>query len=109
MKSKPLTKEKVKVIPKETIEKIIESENLITIVFKSKDELPKYFKDSWIKKRVDWLLKEIEKEIKKHKRKAKKLDEEYDWEARNTHYGIAEGLRIAKKIIKKAFSGVIEE
>ena len=34
MNQEPLTKKRIKVIPKEKIEKIIESKHLITIVFK---------------------------------------------------------------------------
>jgi len=86
MKPEPLTKEKIKVIPKELIEKIIESENLITIVFKDKV----FFKDRFIKQRVKSLLDNI--------------NEFYAYKDLNKRQA-----EIVKKAIKKAFEGVIEE
>jgi len=62
-----------------------------------------------LKERVEQLLKEIEKEIEKHKKKGKKANEEYDWRAREHELGIAYGLKFSKNLIKKAFSGVLEE
>ena len=60
-------------------------------------------------KKLNWLLKEIEKEIKRRKKIAKKLEEEYDWRGRDAQNGVAYGLKIAKDLIKKAFEGVVRE
>lgn len=91
-KKEPLTKEKklpILVIPKAKIEKIIESESLITIKFSKQVE---FSKERWTKERVQWLLKEI--------------DELSNWEPdyQDTLISVID----IKRLIKKAFEGVID-
>ena len=54
------------------------------------------------------ILKEIEKEIWKHEKTAESFLNEGNTRAKEWHSGISEGLEIAKDLIKKAFSGVLE-
>jgi len=58
-----------------------------------------------IRERVELLLKEIEKEQNRHE---PKVGVPYDVEEGNWLTGVVDGLEIAKDLIKKAFSGVVE-
>ena len=120
MKREPLTKEKIL--------KEIYSLKEWKMLAEKLDELEEEFKDrediSLIKdnayhlihaiinlfnQRVERLLKEIGKEMKKHEQTAIPFKEEGNFEAGAWHDGIAKGLDIARDLIKKAFSGVLEE
>ena len=89
MKPEPLTNEKI------NIKEIMKQYRYLTSVRRQID-----FRDgfnhalSLIESAVQWLLKEIEKEINQ-------------WEHLNDEY--VEGLKFAYNKIKKAFEGVIEE
>ena len=89
MKPEPLTKEKIRTV-------FLDSLSITHKAF--------FFED--VKSAVDLVLKEIEKE-------QEKLKEQYKKARKNTQRtwigGAIGGLEIAKDLIKKAFSGVIEE
>ena len=55
-----------------------------------------------LKERVNWLLKEIEKNKKYSLRKWDKTEDSY-------YHGTLDGLQLCENLIKKAFSGVIEK
>lgn len=92
MTPEPLTKEKIIEKLAKEYEEILESLNAI-----SKDK---------VKQRVNWLLKEIEKEQEKYE---PKVGVSYDRKLIYWNEGVSDGLEIAKDLIKKAFSGVVEE
>ena len=60
-----------------------------------------------IRKRVEWLLKEIEKEERKTKRRISNLMAECSEE--DYLQGFLNGLKTSKDLIKKAFEGVSRE
>ena len=60
-----------------------------------------------LKEKVEWLLKEIEKEERKTKRRISNLMTECSEE--DYLQGFLNGLKTSKDLIKKAFSGVLRE
>ena len=106
MKPEPLTKEKIK---EEVLNRIKSKYDKSIyepiILFDSCDVIVDELFDI-IKQRLNWILKEIEKEIWKHEKTAESFLNEGNTQAKEWHSGISEGLEIAKDLIKKAFEGM---
>jgi len=109
MKPEPLTKDKIKIVLSKEADKDLDK--MISDFIKDfgfKEDQKKVLKDLLIgiflmhkqkeKEKVEWLLKEIEKE-------RKRLYKKYELD----HWFIDEILSIVYDKIKKAFSGVIEK
>ena len=62
---------------------------------------------NWEKQRIQWLLKEIEKDIKMIKKKL--TNGSCVGSCIDYYNGVVNALEITKEKIKKAFSGMIEE
>jgi len=71
-------------------------------------DLGYWFHEEDVESAVEWLLKEIEKEIKKHDKYEQELREKGLYHEALEELGFVSGLNIAKMLIKKAFSGVME-
>jgi len=83
-----------------TKEKIDEIEDVDMVTMEAYDRKIVDYKD--VKSAVNWLLKEIEKELKE-------VEEPQTLQEKAWVNGFIQGLGKAKDLIKKAFSGVIEE
>jgi len=114
---KPLTKDKIKIILSKEADKDLDK--IISDLIKDfgfKEDQKKVLKDLLIgiflmhkqkeKEKVEWLLKEIEKEIREsEEREYEAQKEDMILEVENEQ-GYQEGLRDAIRIIKKAFEGI---
>jgi len=109
MKPEPLTNKRINLII-ERLEALVEDENVKEFhkcLLRRCLAEAKGIKED-LKNVREWLLKEIEKEIWKHEKTAESFLNEGNTRAKEWHSGISEGLEIAKDLIKKAFSGVLE-
>ena len=101
MKPEPLTEKKMKCLVSDgniSFEPAFKKDiGKITVLFDYKD----------VKSAVEWLLKEIEKEERKTKRRISNLITECSEE--DYLQGFLNGLKTSKDLIKKAFEGVIDE